>query len=268
MSFLADFEPALINSPYDRSQKRTTKKTTSSSKASIEETISLIRTNIKYKQEFFGVGMREIINGIDVIFFGKENKVEKELTIKWEENLISDVLEKKVKKINGIETGVATERRLLEMDETIQFVSKSNIYPGQTTKGFEQVVKLRGQSNEAYRRMDCDLLIMEMNICQNYFSRKSSTAKKKNKGKNRLVCTLQNQLQQKIECEEEVVSEDLGLIAKEISSRVAKIKFLRWAISVYSRGGCTAYEAMKNIMRLPSVSTLKSYINERQQHSG
>ena len=41
-------------------------------------------------------------------------------------------------------------------------------------------------------------------------------------------------------------------------------RFLRWAISVYSRGGHTAYEAMKNIMRLPSVSTLKSYMNESQ----
>ena len=43
---------------------------------------------------------------------------------------------------------------------------------------------------------------------------------------------------------------------------------MRWAISVYSRGSHTAYEAMKNIMRLPSVSTLKSYMNESQQHSG
>jgi hypothetical protein len=43
---------------------------------------------------------------------------------------------------------------------------------------------------------------------------------------------------------------------------------LRWAILVYSRGGNTAYEAMKSIMRLPSVSTLKSYINESQQCSG
>jgi hypothetical protein len=43
---------------------------------------------------------------------------------------------------------------------------------------------------------------------------------------------------------------------------------LRWAISVYSRGGRTAYETIKSIMRLPSISTLKSYINESQQQSG
>nr|CAG8602237.1 16007_t:CDS:2 [Entrophospora candida] len=42
--------------------------------------------------------------------------------------------------------------------------------------------------------------------------------------------------------------------------------FLRWAISVYSRGGNTAYDSLKGIMRLPSVSTLKSYINEYEQN--
>ena len=45
-------------------------------------------------------------------------------------------------------------------------------------------------------------------------------------------------------------------------------RFLRWAISVYSRAGHAAYEAMKGIMRLPSISTIKNYINESQQHSG
>ncbi|SRR6266480_1021287 len=45
-------------------------------------------------------------------------------------------------------------------------------------------------------------------------------------------------------------------------------RFLRWAISVYSRSGRAAYDAMKAIMRLPSISTLKSYINECEQKSG
>ncbi|CAB5371682.1 unnamed protein product [Rhizophagus irregularis] len=44
--------------------------------------------------------------------------------------------------------------------------------------------------------------------------------------------------------------------------------FLRWAISVYSKSGHAAYSAMKTIMRLPSISTLKSYINENEQCSG
>jgi hypothetical protein len=37
---------------------------------------------------------------------------------------------------------------------------------------------------------------------------------------------------------------------------------------VYSRSGKAAYDAMKTIMRLPSISTLKSYINESEQCSG
>uniref|UniRef100_U9UM52 Uncharacterized protein n=1 Tax=Rhizophagus irregularis (strain DAOM 181602 / DAOM 197198 / MUCL 43194) TaxID=747089 RepID=U9UM52_RHIID len=44
--------------------------------------------------------------------------------------------------------------------------------------------------------------------------------------------------------------------------------FLRWAISVYSKSGKAAYNVMKTIMRLPSISTLKSYINESEQYSG
>ncbi|RHZ46935.1 hypothetical protein Glove_603g8 [Diversispora epigaea] len=325
--------------------------------ASIAEVISLIKTNITSKQEFFGVGMREIINGIGITFFGKENKVEKDLTIRWKKNLISYdmfVFEKRVKKINGIATGDAIERNLSEIEETIQFVSKSKICPGQITKGFEQVVKLRdnylvknernsnstihetfatlenqGQFNEAYRKIDCDLLIMEMNICQNcqkikntliqiqirnqnhtnvssiktnHASREILTEKiqlqrKKIKDQNQILQTLQDKLQLKIENEKEEVSEDLGQIAEEISIKVAKHEvdistfnpifqeliriqsgkakgvkyhpiFLRWAISIYSRGGHAAYETIKSIMRLPSVSTLKSYINENQQHLG
>lgn len=43
---------------------------------------------------------------------------------------------------------------------------------------------------------------------------------------------------------------------------------MRWAISVYSKSGYAAYNAMKTIMRLPSISTLKSYINENEQCLG
>ena len=43
---------------------------------------------------------------------------------------------------------------------------------------------------------------------------------------------------------------------------------MQWAISVYSRAGHTAYDVIKGIMRLPSISTIKNYINENQQHSG
>jgi hypothetical protein len=81
--------------------------------ASIVEVTSLVKTNIASKQEFFGVGIREIVNKIGITFFGKECKVEKDLVIRWQDNLISydmSVFEKSIKKINGIETGIAIER--------------------------------------------------------------------------------------------------------------------------------------------------------------
>ena len=37
---------------------------------------------------------------------------------------------------------------------------------------------------------------------------------------------------------------------------------------MYSRSGKAAYNAMKTIMCLPSISTLKNYINEGEQCSG
>ena len=101
--------------------------------ATIAEVITLIKTNFISKQEFFGIGIREIINGIGITFSGKEDKVEKDLIIRWEDNLISYdmyVLEKRVKKINGITIKDASERNISEINEIIQFVFKSKICVG------------------------------------------------------------------------------------------------------------------------------------------
>ena len=106
--------------------------------ASIAEVTLFIKTNIMSKQEFFGVGMREIVNGIGITFFGKEDKVEKDFIMRWQNNLISydvNIFKKSVKKINGIETGVAIERNLSEINKIIEFVSKAILCPGQITKG-------------------------------------------------------------------------------------------------------------------------------------
>jgi len=43
---------------------------------------------------------------------------------------------------------------------------------------------------------------------------------------------------------------------------------LRWAISIYSGSGHAGYNAIKAIIRLPSISTIKGYINESEQKSG
>ncbi|CAI2200444.1 20089_t:CDS:2, partial [Funneliformis geosporum] len=81
-----------------------------SNSASIEEVRSLIETNITLKQELFGVGIREIVNEI----------------------------EKSIKKINEVETGVAIERTLSEIEKIINYVTVVKICIGQKTEGFDE----------------------------------------------------------------------------------------------------------------------------------
>ncbi|UZO08709.1 uncharacterized protein OCT59_028962 [Rhizophagus irregularis] len=321
---------------------------------SIAEVTSLIKTLMTSNQKFFGIGIREIINGVGVTFFENEQKLEKDLIIKWQNDLISYelcVLGKGVKEINGITTGIAIKRTLSEINETIHYVSTAKICIGQKTKGFEQVIKLRGihlvrnqknsdnthepfailknhnQYNQTYRRIDCYLLVTKTDICENCQKLKDTLIKIKNRNqknalpvkvvhasqevlakkiqlqrkkianKNQIIHTLRDKLQQKIEDNEEKMSEELNQVAQKISNEVMENKidissfnpifqeliriqsekvngvryhpmFMRWAISIYSRAGRTAYEVMKGIMRLPSISTIKNYINENQQHSG
>ncbi|PKC62530.1 hypothetical protein RhiirA1_465023, partial [Rhizophagus irregularis] len=299
----------------------------SNNSTSIKEVTSFIKTLIASNQKFFSVGIREIFNGIGVTFFESKQKLEKDLIIKWQNNLISYelyVLGKSTKEINGIATGIATERTLSEINKTIDYVSMTKICTGQKTKGFEQN---QSQHNETYRRIDCYLLVTETNICENcqklqdtlikiknrnqtnalpvkvihasqeVLAKKIQLQRKKIANKDQVIHTLRAQLQHKVEKEEEKVSKELNQIAQTISNEVAENKidissfnpifreliriqsgkangvkyhpmFMRWAISVYSRAGRAAYEVMKGIMRLPSISTIKNYINENQQHSG
>lgn len=106
--------------------------------ANIKDIISLIKANIISKQEFFGVGTREIINGIGIIFFGKEQTLEKDLIFKWHENLISCelyVLKKSINEINGIATGIAIEMTWSDIENIINFVLITKICNGQKTEG-------------------------------------------------------------------------------------------------------------------------------------
>ncbi|POG80139.1 hypothetical protein GLOIN_2v1803661 [Rhizophagus irregularis DAOM 181602=DAOM 197198] len=291
---------------------------------SIAEVTSLIKMLTNSNHKFFGVGIREIIDGIGVTFFENEQKLEKDLIIKWQKNLISYelyILGKSVKEINGIVTGIATERTLSEIDKTIHYVSMTRICIGQKTK------ENQSQHNETYRRIDCYLLVTETNIYENCQKLKNTLIKIKNRNqtntlpvkviytsqevlakkiqlqrkkivnKDQIIYNLQAQLQRKVEDEEERVSEELSQIAKKVFNKIMENKidissfnpifqeliriqsekangvryhpmFIRWTISVYSRAGHATYEAMKGIMRLPSISTIKNYINENQQYSG
>ncbi|EXX64530.1 hypothetical protein RirG_141830 [Rhizophagus irregularis DAOM 197198w] len=121
--------------------------------------------------------------------------------------------------------------------------------------------------------------------------KKVSQQRKIIKEQNNIIIDLKDHLKEKIEREEEEASGEIanivhtvtkGIINKDINisafhpifQELIRIQtekpngtryhpmFLRQAISVYSRSGHAAYNAMKTIMRLPSISTLKSYINE------
>ncbi|UZN99340.1 uncharacterized protein OCT59_000618 [Rhizophagus irregularis] len=142
-----------------------------------------------------------------------------------------------------------------------------------------------------------DLPVKVAHTFQEILSKKVQFQRKKIANQNQTIHTLQNRIKQKVEEEGEKVSEELYQIAQDISRKVVKNEidlsslnpifqelirvqsgkangvryhpmFMRWAISVYSRAGHVAYKAMKGIMRLPSISLIKTYINESQQHSG
>ncbi|EXX62503.1 hypothetical protein RirG_161160 [Rhizophagus irregularis DAOM 197198w] len=106
--------------------------------ATIIEVTSLIKKNINSKQEFFSIGLKEIINGIGIIFFGKGQRIVKNLIFKWQGNLISYelyVLEKNIKEIDGVATKIAIERTLSEIEKIINYVLKAKICTGQMTEG-------------------------------------------------------------------------------------------------------------------------------------
>ncbi|GBB91145.1 hypothetical protein RclHR1_01830004 [Rhizophagus clarus] len=176
--------------------------------ATIIEVTSLIKKNINSKQEFFSVGLKGIINGIGIIFFGKGQRIVKNLIFKWQGNLISYelyVLEKNIKEIDGVATKIAIERTLSEIEKIINYVLKAKICTGQMTEGFENVVQLRGihlvrnqknpnnihepfailenksQPDEAYRRIDCLLLVINTNICKNCQKLKNTLIKIRNR---------------------------------------------------------------------------------------
>ncbi|GET60257.1 hypothetical protein GLOIN_2v1773882 [Rhizophagus irregularis DAOM 181602=DAOM 197198] len=174
--------------------------------------------------------------------------------------------------------GIATERTLSEIEKTICYISVAKVCMGQKTEGFEKVVQFRGthlvrnqknsnnvhepfailenqnQPHEAYRRLDCYLLVAEINICekckklkdtlikiknqnllndlpvkvahasQEILSKKVQFQRKKIANQNQTIHTLKNRIKQKVEEEGEKVLEELYQIAQDISRKVVKNK--------------------------------------------
>ncbi|CAJ0751439.1 9385_t:CDS:2 [Entrophospora sp. SA101] len=193
-----------------------------------------------------------------LIFFGSEGNVEKDMTIVWNGNLISyevNVLGKVVKDIDLIRPGVAAERTFTDVEEAIEYVFDAKICNGKSTKGFEEVTRNRGlqlvnnklgpdgthepfaflenkgKPNEIYRRVDCHLLVDLKGACENCKKLKNTLIK----------------------------------IRSRYLTGTKSVKTNHASQEILSNA---AYDSLKGIMRLPSVSTLKSYINEYEQKSG
>ena len=95
----------------------------------------LVSVTIKHRKKQF-----RITSLIGITFFGKKQKIEKNLVFKWCKSLISCelyVLEKSIKKINGVETGVAIKRTLSEIEKIINYVTVAKICIGQKTEGMK-----------------------------------------------------------------------------------------------------------------------------------
>ncbi|CAB4483742.1 unnamed protein product [Rhizophagus irregularis] len=220
-------------------------------------------------------------NGKLVYFFYKKTQYIEGLLVYDKKDKIFYVFDKKtnekfrkgVKEINGITTGIAIKRTLSEINETIHYVSTAKICIGQKTKGFEQdtliKIKNRNQKNA--------LPVKVVHASQEVLAKKIQLQRKKIANKNQIIHTLRDKLQQKIEDNEEKMSEELNQVAQKISNEVMENKidissfnpifqeliriqsekvngvryhpmFMRWAISIYSRAGRTAYEKILAVM--------------------
>ncbi|CAH1768839.1 3872_t:CDS:2, partial [Entrophospora sp. SA101] len=331
MSYVYDPTKPVTSSPSIASILRPSRQIlywSNNSTATILYVATSIKNKIKLNGKLAGTGLREIEQGLALNFFGSEGRVEKDMTIIWNANLILyevNVLGKFVKNTDVLFPGVSAKRTLAEMEEVIEYVFDAKICR------FEEVTHIRGpqlvnnklgpnnshepfaflenkgKPDEIYHHVDCCLLVDTKGACENckklkktmlkIHDRSLAGTKSAIKKSNKIIETLQDHLKKKVEDEEEGVSEEMANIVEKVATDISnsttdisslnpifqeliriqcgKSKgtryhpmFLRWAISVYSHGGNAAYSTLKGIMCLPSVSTLKSYINECEQKSG
>lgn len=100
------------------------------STATILDVVTSIKNKIKLNGKLAGTGLREIEQGLALNFFGSEGRVEKDMTIIWNANLVSykvSILEKFVKNTNVLFPGVAAKRTLAEIEEVIEYVFDAKI---------------------------------------------------------------------------------------------------------------------------------------------
>ncbi|CAG8690514.1 16070_t:CDS:2 [Dentiscutata erythropus] len=162
----------------------------------------------------------------------------------------------------------------------------------------------KGANNEAYRRVDCAFFVLDRDICINcktlrntlykiekqhidgvqsvktaHASREILTELVQDTQKRELIRELHDRLKLKFETEEGNISEPLTNIIHNVVDEGKNKEhedipniILKELIQVQSeklkevRRGPAVYKAMKSMIRLLLLSTLKSYINETNQH--
>ncbi|RHZ87681.1 hypothetical protein Glove_33g145 [Diversispora epigaea] len=316
----------------------------------ISDILQIVQEKVKPGGKFAGTSIKEINNELEFYFPTTEQLSTKILKIFCKSGFQSYeiyALNKIVQEIYLPVSNKLIKRTINDIIKIIDYAFSVNICSGQSTKGFEDVTKIRGNQlvsndkdhmpialmeniglpNELYRRIDCTLVVKENVICERcsklkiimkqiqqrnllgvnskkiihaskeILVEKINLQQKIIKNQNKLISKLRDRLYKKVENEENEVSNEISNIIHNVSEKVGNKSidisnyhpifqeliriqtekpkgtryhpmFLRWAISVYCKSGHAAYDAMKLIMRLPSISTLKNYINEREQKSG
>ncbi|RHZ49985.1 hypothetical protein Glove_508g41 [Diversispora epigaea] len=209
--------------------------------------LSYIQQKILPGEEFAGTSIQEISEGLEFKFSTKENQPEKKLLIFSRGGLHNYevyVLNKIIQEIYLPFPSKETERTLDEIIKIIKFVFFANVCCGQNTS---ENISL---SNEAYRQIDCTLIVKENYICENclklkktlqqiqrrnlsgiiptkivYASKeilieKINLQRKTIKKQNELISNLKDLLNKKIEKEENNVSNEIANIAHVVSEKV------------------------------------------------
>ncbi|UZO22600.1 uncharacterized protein OCT59_014960 [Rhizophagus irregularis] len=259
-----------------------------------------VRPDLKGKPVYFFPALDKYYEG--VLMYDVKIKKAYVYSVKVQEKVLpeGEFARTAIQKIGeGLEFHFFKEEQL---EKKLLILTKSGLYSNNKDHIPFALLERRGQSDKAYRRIDYKNFgwdkFHKSDACIKRNSYKKVNQQQKIiKEQNETIIDLKDRLQEKIGKEEKQVSDKIAdivhTVARDVTSKNVDISafhpifqeliriqsgkpngtryhpmFIRWAISVYSRSDHAAYDAMKVIIRLPSISTLKSYINECEQRSG
>ncbi|RHZ79691.1 hypothetical protein Glove_142g13 [Diversispora epigaea] len=204
------------------------------------------------------------------------------------------VLKKSIKEINETITEIAIKRTLTEIKNIINYVSTIKIcnfeqvvklrgtYLVRNEKNSDKIhepfaiLENQGQPDESYRRIDCYFVLPLKTIyaSQEILTEKIKLQRKKITSQNKIIHSLQIKFQQKIKEEKEKVSTELDQIIQKVTNKIKKNEIdisslnpiFQEFIKIQSekknrvryhpiQGDYAAYEIVKSIIKLPSIST-------------